>query len=71
VARSKADAPEIDGLVQIQDGAAAGLRPGDFCDVRILGADDHDLFGLVGDPDFADIDAASRPDPLRIVLQGA
>jgi ribosomal protein S12 methylthiotransferase len=71
IGRSRADAPEIDGQVQIQDGAAAGLRPGDFCDVRILGADDHDLFGLVGDPDFAEIDAASRPDPLRIVLQGA
>ena len=40
--------------------------------LRILGADDHDLFGLVGDPDEADIDAAAaRPDPLRIVLQGA
>ncbi|MDY0022490.1 30S ribosomal protein S12 methylthiotransferase RimO [Arenimonas caeni] len=51
IARSMADAPEIDGLVQIQDGAAAGLKPGDFCDVRIMGSDEHDLFGLVGDPD--------------------
>ena len=49
IGRSKADAPEIDGLVQIQDGAAAGLKPGDFCDVRIMGSDEHDLFGLVGD----------------------
>ena len=49
--RSKADAPEIDGLVQIQDGAAAGLKPGDFCEVRILGSDEHDLFGLVGQDD--------------------
>ena len=49
--RSKADAPEIDGLVQIQDGAAAGLKPGDFCEVRILGSDEHDLFGLVGEDD--------------------
>ena len=40
---------EIDGLVQIQDGAAAGLKPGDFCEVRIMGSDEHDLFGLVGD----------------------
>jgi ribosomal protein S12 methylthiotransferase len=72
IGRTRADAPEIDGLVQIQDGAAAGLRAGDFCDVRILGSDEHDLFGLVGDPDFADIDAAAaRPDPLRIVMQGA
>ena len=51
IARSMADAPEIDGLVQIQDGAAAGLKPGDFCEVRIMGSDEHDLFGLVGDPD--------------------
>ena len=49
IGRSKADAPEIDGLVQIQDGAAAGLKPGDFCEVRIMGSDEHDLFGLVGE----------------------
>ncbi|MBP6597570.1 MAG: 30S ribosomal protein S12 methylthiotransferase RimO [Arenimonas sp.] len=51
IGRSRADAPEIDGLVQIQDGAAAGLKPGDFCEVRIMGSDEHDLFGLVGDPE--------------------
>jgi ribosomal protein S12 methylthiotransferase len=51
IGRSKADAPEIDGLVQIQDGAAAGLKPGDFCEVRIMGSDEHDLFGLVGEED--------------------
>ena len=51
IARSMADAPEIDGLVQIQDGAAAGLKPGDFCEVRIMGSDEHDLFGLVGEAD--------------------
>ncbi len=51
IGRSKADAPEIDGLVQIQDGAAAGLKPGDFCEVQIMGSDEHDLFGLVGDPE--------------------
>jgi len=51
IARSMADAPEIDGLVQIQDGAAAGLRPGDFVDVRIMGSDEHDLFGLVAAED--------------------
>jgi ribosomal protein S12 methylthiotransferase len=48
IARSMADAPEIDGLVQIQDGLEAGLKPGQFVDVRIMGADDHDLFGLAG-----------------------
>lgn len=53
IARSKADAPEIDGLVQIQDGERAGLRPGQFVDVIIMGADEHDLFALVN-PDDAD-----------------
>ena len=51
IGRSMADAPEIDGLVQIQDGQLMGLKPGQFVDVRILGADEHDLFGLVGDDD--------------------
>jgi tRNA A37 methylthiotransferase MiaB len=34
IARSMADAPEIDGLVQIQNGLEAGLRPGQFVDVE-------------------------------------
>ncbi len=50
IGRSMADAPEIDGLVQIQDGQSAGLKPGQFVDVTIMGSDEHDLFGLV-DPD--------------------
>ena len=53
IARSKADAPEIDGLVQIQDGERAGLKPGQFVDVTIMGADEHDLFALV-DAEIAD-----------------
>jgi len=47
IARSMADAPEIDGVVQVQDGAEAGLRPGDFADVAIRGSDEHDLYGEV------------------------
>jgi ribosomal protein S12 methylthiotransferase len=47
IARSMADAPEIDGLVQIQDGREAGLQPGEFADVRIMGSDEHDLYGEV------------------------
>ena len=43
VARSKADAPEIDGIVRIDDGHA--LKPGQFADVDIVHADDHDLIG--------------------------
>lgn len=43
VGRTKADAPEIDGVVYLQD--ADGLNPGDFVEVQILGADGHDLVG--------------------------
>jgi len=43
VARSHADAPEIDGLVYLQ--GASGLRPGDMLRVRISGASEHDLYG--------------------------
>jgi len=45
IARSMADAPEIDGVVQIQNGLEAGLKPGDFVDVAIMGSDEHDLYG--------------------------
>jgi len=45
IARSRADAPGIDGVVQVQDGREAGLRPGQFVDVEILGNDEHDLYG--------------------------
>lgn len=43
-ARSKADAPEIDGEVLLRD--AGHLKPGDIVDVRIEEADEHDLFGV-------------------------
>jgi ribosomal protein S12 methylthiotransferase len=43
VARSKADAPEIDGVVRIEDGRK--LKPGQFVDVDIVHADEHDLIG--------------------------
>lgn len=41
LARSAADAPEIDGLVRIEN--AKELRPGDRLQVTITGADDYDL----------------------------
>ena len=41
--RTKADAPEIDGVVYLAD--AEGLNPGDFVDVQITDADGHDLWG--------------------------
>jgi ribosomal protein S12 methylthiotransferase len=47
IARSMADAPEIDGLVQVQNGFEAGLKPGEFVDVEIMGSDEHDLYGEV------------------------
>ena len=43
VARSAADAPEIDGTVRIEDGSR--LKAGQFVDVVIDDADEHDLFG--------------------------
>lgn len=42
-ARSKADAPEIDGEVQLRD--AGHLVPGDIVSVMVEDADDHDLYG--------------------------
>ncbi|BDU16131.1 30S ribosomal protein S12 methylthiotransferase RimO [Lysobacter auxotrophicus] len=47
IARTMYDAPEIDGLVQIQNGFMAGVKPGEFVDVEIMGSDEHDLFGEV------------------------
>ncbi len=41
VARSSADAPEIDGFVYIED--SANLRPGDFCRAVVTRAEAHDL----------------------------
>ena len=43
VARSQADAPEIDGIVRIDDGQE--LKPGQFAEVEIVHADEHDLIG--------------------------
>jgi ribosomal protein S12 methylthiotransferase len=43
IARSAADAPEIDGIVRIRDGAK--LKPGEFADVVIEKSDAHDLIG--------------------------
>lgn len=43
VCRSYADAPEIDGLVFIEDGA--DLQPGDFVEVEIVDSSEHDLWG--------------------------
>jgi ribosomal protein S12 methylthiotransferase len=42
IARSAADAPEIDGLVYIEDGQ--NLEAGEFVTVRITDSDEHDLW---------------------------
>ena len=43
IGRTKADAPEIDGVVYLS--GAEGLAPGDFVEVEIVDADGHDLWG--------------------------
>ena len=46
VGRSAADAPEIDGTVQIKSAKnAPPIHIGDFVDVKITGSNDHDLQG--------------------------
>ena len=47
IARSTADAPEIDGLVHIQ--GAESLQAGAFDNVRITASDDHDLTAELAD----------------------
>jgi ribosomal protein S12 methylthiotransferase len=48
VARSSADAPEIDGVVRIADGQ--GLKPGQFVEVTVEAADEHDLRARLAHP---------------------
>ena len=48
VARSAADAPEIDGVVHIADGQA--LKPGQFVQVVVEAADEHDLHARLAQP---------------------
>ena len=48
VARSQADAPEIDGLVHIANGAH--LEVGEFARVRVTDCDVHDLYAEVVEP---------------------
>jgi len=45
LARSAADAPEIDGLVIVEDGAE--LRVGEFADVTVVESTEHDLLALL------------------------
>lgn len=45
IGRSYAEAPEIDGVVVIENGA--GLEPGDVVDATIVATDEHDLYARV------------------------
>jgi ribosomal protein S12 methylthiotransferase len=45
IARSKADAPDIDGLVYITDGH--DLEVGDFAEVSVVDCDVHDLYATL------------------------
>ena len=47
IARSTADAPEIDGVVRIRDGH--GLAPGELVRVIVEDSDDYDLTGRLAD----------------------
>ncbi|KKK59749.1 hypothetical protein LCGC14_3031260, partial [marine sediment metagenome] len=42
IGRSKADAPEIDGMVYLND--VTDLEPGQIVRVRVEHADEHDLW---------------------------
>ena len=48
VARSQADAPEIDGLVHIPNGEH--LEVGEFVRVRVTDCDVHDLYAEIVEP---------------------
>jgi len=43
IARSEADAPEIDGVVRITGRGVTALRPGDFAEATVTAATDYDL----------------------------
>jgi ribosomal protein S12 methylthiotransferase len=45
IARSSADAPQIDGVVRIANGQK--LKPGQFVDVLVEAADEHDLHAVL------------------------
>jgi len=47
IARTSADAPEIDGLLRIRDGQK--LKPGQFVDVCVEATDEHDLVGRIAE----------------------
>lgn len=66
IARSKADAPEIDGHVLVKTGGQ--VRPGDLVSVSIDRADAYDLFATPVDPALRRISrVAPRPGMRRVI----
>ncbi len=63
IARTEADAPEIDGVVRIRGGER--LRPGDFAEVEITGADAYDLEARVSGTGAGDSRSARFPSARR------
>ena len=59
IARSRADAPEIDGLVYLDGFFDA--EPGDFLRVRVVDADTHDLYAQPAEGGGSAMSAASAP----------
>jgi ribosomal protein S12 methylthiotransferase len=49
IGRTRADAPEIDGVVYLAD--AEGLMPGDLVEAQIVDSDGHDLWAAAPDRD--------------------
>ena len=49
VARSMADAPDIDGIVYITNAADFDVQPGDFVSVNIQNTDEHDMWATLPD----------------------
>ena len=47
VARSMADAPDIDGIVYITNAADYDVQPGDFVSVNIQDTDEHDMWATL------------------------
>lgn len=45
IGRSKADAPEVDGLVYIDNISGADVKVGDVIKVSITQSDEYDLWG--------------------------
>ncbi|HWY72536.1 MAG TPA: radical SAM protein, partial [Burkholderiaceae bacterium] len=67
IGRTRFEAPEIDGVVHVSAGAP--LKIGERHDVRITGADEHDLFGVLAQD--VPLPRPSPPAPLPQAGEGS